>query len=1032
MSVIERRNTGTLRALACGASAIGLMLGATPAAAQEETEEQAAETRPSLGQTGDQPIVVTGSRIANVGMQAATPVTSVTSQELDVLSPSTLISAVSQLPQFYGNTNNDVRSGFFGSPGAGNLNLRGLNTGGSGRTLTLLDGRRVVPANGYGSVDINIMPQALIQRIETVTGGASAAYGTDAVAGVVNFILDTDYEGWEASVEGGITSRGDHETVTISGTWGTRLGDRAHLLLSAEFYHANRVLHYGGRGWYQGWSLINNPLATAANPDEVRYLKLPNVVSSIATHGGLINSGVPATSALYRRYFEPDGSLAPFVLGTGTATSAHSIANGGSGDDATLDMAVLAPESQRASGFAYLDFDVTPSLTVFAQGLAGQSMTDQPDHGGRFANVPGIDTRITIYRENAFLPAAVRQIMVEEDLASFQMNVVGSRAGLGRASRLKQDNHTYSGTLGFQWDIPAGLFDGWRVDGYAQYGTADNKGYQQGVLLDRIAAAVDDVVNPANGQIVCRAALVNPSKWGDCVPLNLFGEGNASDAAIAYATQFTPGQTISSPLYFQPDGYASGKTVSFTSGLGKVYNTRTEQIVADLSASGELFQGWAGPVVAALGASYRREEIEQIVYDPSNPASDPGVFPAAGDPALRGVPTYSATRSSMIQNSTVANVHGSYDVKEAFGEIQLPLLSDVPFFAQLNLLASGRYAEYAGSGGIWAWKAGIDWQVYNDLRLRGTVSRDIRAATLLERFNQTGGVGTVTRDPVFPNDGTQTFSSRAGGNPNLDPETSKTYTVGFVFQPRFAPGLSSSVDYWNVDIDGAIGSLGFQRIVDDCFASPGSGVCSLVTRDPVTNRLSQVRNITQNIAAAAGRGIDVELGYTRPISLFAENERLSLRLFWSHLIENSTTTDRANPDTYFDLAGQTGVGVLPKDSVTATQSYDIGRFNLSLSQRFISDGVYNKRYNLPGVRRDVLDNSVPSVLYVNLAARYAWDIGGGSLELYGNVQNLFDRDPPITPTVFDASLAQTGNQVNAGLFDLLGRRFTLGVRFKHR
>jgi hypothetical protein len=192
-----------------------------------------------------------------------------------------------------------------------------------------------------------------------------------------------------------------------------------------------------------------------------------------------------------------------------------------------------------------------------------------------------------------------------------------------------------------------------------------------------------------------------------------------------------------------------------------------------------------------------------------------------------------------------------------------------------------------------------------------------------------------------------------------------------------------------------------------------------------------VRNITQNIAAAAGRGVDVEVDYSTPVEIFTEGERLSLRVFWSHLIENSTMTDRTVAATYFDQAGQTGVGVLPKDAVTAIQSYDVGSFNMSLSQRFISEGIYNKRYNLPGVRRDVLDNSVPSVLYVNLSASYSWDVAGGSLQLYGNVQNLFDRDPPVTPGVFDASLGQTGNQVNTGLFDQLGRRFTIGVKFKH-
>jgi iron complex outermembrane receptor protein len=975
-------------------------------------------------------IQVTGSRIQNItGMSTPTPVTAVSLSELTALSPTTMISALSQLPQFLGNTTNDVRSGFFGSPGAGNLNLRGLNTGGSGRTLTLLDGRRVVPATGAGSVDINILPSALVRRVDTVTGGASAAYGTDAVAGAVNFILDTNYTGWTASAQAGTTSESDRDNMLYSAAWGAPIGERMHLLLSGEYFEADPINTMTARDWYQGYSLINNP-APAPAP---RYLNRPDVVSAIATFGGLINSGVPTTSALYRRHFLPDGSLVPFVLGEGTATHAHSITNGGSGDDTSGTLLALAPEAERYSGFAYLGFDATPNLNLFVQGLVGQSMTDQPNHGGRFAAVAGIDTRITIYRENPFIPAAVRQIMVNENLASFQMNVVGDREGLGRTSRLKQDNETYSATAGFNWDLTEGLLENWQVSGYAQVGEADNRGYQENNLLDRIAAATDAIVDPNNpNNVICRAATIDPAKWGNCKPLNLFGRGNASDEAIAYTTNFTAGQQITSPLFFQPDEYASGKTISFVSGVGKVYNTETRQEVLDISASGPVWDAWAGTIAAAVGVAWRKEAIEQIVWDPSNPASDPNVFPAR-DPALRGVPPYSSTRSSMTQNSTVANVHGHYVVKEAFAEVQVPLLSEVPWADELSLLAAARAAEYTGSGEVWSWKVGLDWQVYNDLRLRGTVSQDVRAATLLERFNQTGGVGTVTLDPMFPNDGTQTFSSRSGGNPNLDPETSKTWTYGFVYQPGWLENFSVSVDYWDVDIAGAIGNLGFQRIVDDCFRGGGTGgVCSLVTRDPVTNRLSQVRNITQNIAASAGRGLDFEVSYRRPINLLRDGrENLGARLFWSNMKENSTMTDRSNAATYFDSAGQTGVGNLPEDAATLIVTYDMDAFNLSLSTRYISDGIYNKRYNLPGARIDVEDNTVPSVVYVNMSAGYAWDIYDGTLSLNANVQNLFDKDPPVVPAVFDASLGQQGNQVNQGLHDLLGRRFTIGVTFRH-
>jgi iron complex outermembrane recepter protein len=411
---------------------------------------------------------------------------------------------------------------------------------------------------------------------------------------------------------------------------------------------------------------------------------------------------------------------------------------------------------------------------------------------------------------------------------------------------------------------------------------------------------------------------------------------------------------------------------------------------------------------------------------------------------LRGVPVYvtgnapsytSGGRSSLVQNSTVANVHGSYVVKEAFTEWLVPLLTGRTGAEQLNLMAAARYADYSGSGGVWSWKTGLDWQVTGDLRLRGTLSRDLRAATLLERFNQTGGVGTIT-DRFWQVGGvsqSHSVSTRTGGNPELDPETSRTFTYGFVYQPQGLPGFSTSMDYWNVDINGAIGNLGLQRIVDDCFSAGGTGgVCNLLSFD-ADGHVSQVRNITQNIAAAAGRGVDLEVSYRRAISLFSnDGETLGVRLFWSHLMENATQTDRNNALTYLDVAGQVGAGSLPKDAITAILSYGAGPLNLSVSARHIGNGVGNASFNQPLRRPDVADNTVGSVTYFNLEGGYSWELEGGKLELYADVQNLLDKDPPMTPVLFDSSLGQTGNGgTNTGLYDLLGRRFTVGVRFRH-
>jgi outer membrane receptor protein involved in Fe transport len=1007
-----------------GASLLSLAIAAPQKAEAQKQDDDA------VGE-----VVVTGSRITNVtGMSTPTPVTAVSAEELQQMSPGTLVSALSKLPQFYGNTNSEVVGAFFGSPGSGNLNLRGLNTGGaSSRTLTLLDGRRIVPATSKGGVDTNILPESLVKRVDTVTGGASAAYGTDAVAGVVNFILDTEYTGWQLHAQSGATSRGDHDNTEFAATYGVALGERAHLLLNAEYYKADGVFGYDDRDWYQSWGTITNPATTGP-----RMLIRPNVVSAVSTFGGLIAGGVPATSALFRRQFNSDGSLSPFVLGEGTLSgggTSHSITNGGSGDYIGADIQTISPDSRRGNGFLYVDFDATPNLNVYVQGLAGLSTIDQPDHGGRFnGGLSGAGTSLTIFRENAFLPAAVRQIMVNENLNSFQLSVTGDREGLGRESRVKQDNHTYAGTLGFKWKIDReGFLQGWHVDGYAQYGTADNTGYQQGIILNRVEAAIDAVVDPNNANnIVCRAALINPAKYGDCVPLNLFGRGNASDAAIAYVTRFNAGQQISTPLFINPDGYASGDSVTYTSGFGKVYNTTTEQRVAELATSGKIADGWgAGALSAAFGVAWRKEEIDQIVYDPSNPASDPNIFPAA-DTALRGVSSNIATRTSMIQNSTVPNIHGSYDVKEAFTEWQVPLLAEKPLVKQLNLLASGRYANYEGSGGIWAWKYGLDYQVIHDVRLRGTVSRDVRAATLSERFDQTGGFGSVTRDPQFPNDGQQAFTIRSGGNPTLAPEKADTRTFGVVYQPSWLQGVSTSVDYWDIDIAGAIGTLGLQRIVDDCFAG-AEAMCALIRRDPTTQRLTQVINVSQNIAAAAGRGIDVEMGYNRPIKLFRDgSETMGARLFYSRLLENSTTSDPTNPATKVDLAGQTGSGgVLPKDSYTANLTYSNGPFDAFVQGRYIGKGIYNVRFNLPtAARPDIEDNTVSSAFYVDLRLGYSFEIAGGQLELYANALNLLDRDPPVVAS-WDGALAQTSSQVNFGLFDPLGRRYLVGFSFKY-
>ena len=963
-------------------------------------------------------IMVTGSRIQRTGMQTPTPVTSVSADDLSNMAPGNLIQSLNQLPVFFGNTTTNAPGNFFTSPGAGNLNLRGL---GPNRTLVLLDGRRVVSSTRFGGTDINVFPEAMIRNVETVTGGASAAYGTDAVAGVVNFQLDTEFTGIEGHLQGGITSRGDNENWEGSIAAGTDIGEKMHLLASYDRYEQNAVETYDGRDWYQSWGQVTNP-----DPDGPRFLVRPNVVSTQGTLGGMINA--PGT-AIDRLQFLSDGSVTPFVEGSPAAVNggsrSQSITNGGSGTYNGADRPSLAPKAKRSSAFLYLDYDMSDSVKVYAQGIMGNTVTNLTNLGGIFQNT----TAMQIFSGNPYLPQSVQDLMDANNIDSFTFDRIGSAADIAANSRVETENTTYSGTLGFNADFDTGgWFDNWRLDGYYQYGRTENRARQiGGIRIDRIYAAADAVRDPETGAIVCNAALTHPELYGDCVPINLFGAGRASQEAIDYVTGYESGQHITTPIVFT-DESITGYTDDYVTKPYKETRANLNQHVAELAMNGDVWDGWAGPVSAAFGVSYRKENITQIVRDPTNPTGDPDLRPVLGDPIVRGVPSGATERYTGLQFATVANIKGSSSVKEVFAETLFPLLRDQPFAESLTANLAARYADYSGSGGIWAYKGGLDWQVYSDLRLRGTYSRDVRAANLSERYDRTGGTVSVM-DPVF--DGAQLDSSlESGGNPNIIPEKADTVTIGAVYQPSWFQGFSVSTDWYQIDIKGAVGQLGVQRIVDDCFNGAQEVCDNQVVRDPVTNRLLLVRDIFININAARARGVDVEASYNTNVTLFGGGaETLNLRGFATYLAENSITNLGA-PKA--DRAGETGPTsqpplALPKWKVTAHLNYTNGPFSLFVQERWIDKGLLDSDY-VEGV--DIDDNSVDAVWYTDMRLSYTIETaGGGSWEIYGNVNNLFDQDPPVTATF--SSFSAAASQTNATMYDLLGRSFTAGIRFRY-
>ena len=1000
------------RLLVAGASVLALAAVSSAAQAQDGGEEDSAPP------AGDR-IVVTGSRIATDGMQAPVPVTVVGADELEALSPGALITAVTQLPQFYGSQTPNSGN-FFTRSGYGSLNLRGL---GVNRTLTLLNGRRVPSTSAFGGVDINLFPEAMIQSVETTTGGASAAYGSDAVAGVVNFVLDTDFEGLELSAQAGITSRDDGENYELSAAYGTSFADgRGHFLVAGEYYDQQGIFTYDDRDWYQAWGTFGS--GTQADP----YRFVANTVSANASFDGRIFA--PGT-AIDQMVFDSSGNVSAyqpgsesqFPYGIPPARTA-----GGPNDDLGAEAPSLYPDLQRYSIFAYADYDVNDNLSVFAQYLHGRTSIWQ--YNTPRSSFGGTPTALTIFQDNFYLPDSLRQTMINEGIESFTLRRMGSLEDIGLAF-LDDETTQHIGVGGLTYELD----NGWSIDAFYQYGHSQRVWEQGGLRVDRIFAAVD-AVDDGSGNPVCRVSTFGNAFPG-CQPLNLFGRGNASQGAIDYVTTFDAGQSITTPIAFAEDGFASGQTYSYTSPENKTNITTFEQHFAEISASGDVVDLWAGPLAIAVGGSYRRDEILQLVQDVTNLSSDHvdghPVLCNGEAPGLRGVSAPDCGNTVGVQYSKVSNIQGDAEVWEVFGEFLMPLADTDDFSANLN--GAVRWADYSGSGSVWAYKGGLELGFASDqLRIRGTYSRDVRAGNLSERFDKTGG-SAVIDDPRTAAIESLNVTRFSGGNPAVNPEEADTFTIGAVFQPDFIPGFSMSLDYYDIAIEGAISQVGNQSVLDRCFLESAQEFCDLITLStgPATpsavGDIILVGDVFVNVAQAAVRGIDFEAGYNAPVNILGGDESLGARVFASWLLERSETNSSG---VTTDFAGQTGAtqnsGVyLPYADFKATGSitYRNGGFAGLVQVRHTGEGIQDVQQT-EGV--GIVDNTVDAVTYVDVRLGYTFDLSGAELEVFGNVNNLFDEDPPLTPS-YSAFLGYS-SQYNASVYDVLGRRYTVGARLR--
>lgn len=990
----------------------------TDATTQTANDARLAQaTAPASDQAETSDVLVTGSRIVRDGFQSPTPLTVLSLEDIQNGSPSNNIADfVNQLPSLAGSTRpgNSRLNISSGQAGINALNLRNL---GAERTLVLVNGRRSVGSTITGLVDVNTIPQALISSVEVVTGGASAAYGSDAVAGVVNFILNNKFTGLRTEVDSGVTDKGDGFNYSMSVAGGLSFGGgRGHVLLSGEVAHRDGIFTVD-RDWNAtGYVRIQDPNYTATSGGP-QFLIRRQVGAANSAPGSLITASTGGTANRLRGlYFTDGGAVNQYVFGAltfpnPTGSAAPSLTQGGSWrvNDSGREIG-LDPEDDRYGVFGRVSYEIGSGIELFAEGAYNQQKI-------RFNAGPNLQTGIVL---NA---TGCTQTPVPVTCNAFLLNTLGAAqlqgitsvtiattsADLpGRGIDNRREVQRY--LVGAQGEFDAfGKTARWDI--YGQYGRADLREQLRDIQnVARINAARDAAFAPAGsgyptGSIQCLINVDSNPANNDpaCVPLNRLGLNVANPAAIAYV-------------------------------LGDPYrDQKIEQTVVGANFSATPFATWAGDVSVALGAEYRKEKVSGFVPDQFQPVP---IRDAAGN-------VTGATNRWSVGNYLPS--FGSYTVKEAYLETVVPLGLGLEFNGAV------RATDYSTAGYVTTWKAGATWQPIEDFRLRVTRSRDIRAPNLNDLFQ----AGTANSDSVSnPGFATGTspsfvpagltpqssyaYSGFATGNRNLGAEKSNQWNVGAVLSPRFLPGFNLAVDYFDIKVDNGISAFSAQQIVNLCFLGERD-FCGAITTDPArTQNASQPYLIIQtqpfNAASQKVRGVDIDASYRLPLDrLFDASEgAFTVRGVATRYIENRFDSGVPNTVIVNSVGVNGGQGSTPTWIYRVSAAVDTPDFSITAIGRGVSSGKYvaNAIVCTTGCPASTTnaptydDNSISGLFYADLNITQKIRFGNAEAQMFLNVNNVFDRWPMLVP--------ETGLAANSTYSDLLGRQFRFGFRMMTR
>lgn len=1060
--------------------------GVTTAGVANAQQAEPTPTPTESGASSSEEVIVTGSRIRRDPTNAPTPLIQVTNEQVLLSGEANVIDYLADIPALQNSTvPEDTTGAGLGDGGLSLLNLRNL---GAQRTLVLVDGRRHVGAAYFAatSVDVDTIPRLLIENVEIITGAASATYGGDAVSGVVNFITKKEFEGFDIDTSYAQINDGDQFNGRISALIGHNfLNDRLNVYATGEYEKSDPVLDFDLDWQTDGKVLIQNDLdPNAATPDGVfdvigvtgygslnRPLSGSFTLAHATRPSAAADPDIPFASCTatfsdgncfvldpgFTYTFSNTGVARPLNFGTNRVPAGlnRTITQGGDSRSFATGQAARLPETEAYRFQSGASFEITPNVTAYLEGKwveetsidgfqpAFFDMTIRPRTLAQTQTISALNV-FDLSLDNAYLDPAMR-LLVQNNMRQ-DYNTAGvavgapvsdQRArlqtfefGLGdRPQELIRNTQRYVGGFRGDFDQVAFFKDVSFELGYT-YGLAKDKNNESGTVdALRYAFGADAVVdttgavNGVAGQVVCRIQLQTALAPGGTVNVNMpvFGTGvtvafNRNDPEVRGCVPFRAfgegGQTAASRAYI-----LTNQTRGFKIEQQDVMGYVSASVPSPLPA---------GDIGIAFGGEWRQERYE-------------GAFNADPDRILT------------FANTLLSQPKADYDVAEYFAEVRVPLITDIPLVQELEVTGQYRASNYATVGVVDAYSVHGSWTVNDQLTLRGTYGTSVRPPQLNELYAATGQtflqitdncsstVISTTADAtlkanriancaalgvpttyVDPNPGTSNPGFN-GANPTLQEEESTSYTLSAILRPERFPGLSFVVDYYNIDITSAIATLTVQQLLNACVdgATINAAACGAITRDPATYEISNFFSGPVNYALLRTSGIDFAAQYGFDLADWFKSDvgRLDMSIRGNYLIKRQNFTDPVNPRIYTNVDATVEN---PRVRFLTNVAWSKGNLRLNWEMDWQASQEINDSIILSNDpdNRDASLNNTGAFTQHDFGMTY--DFADSAFQFRAGVINAFDEEPNIV-----IANAPTDN------FDLFGRRFYVGLRFRH-